>query len=167
MATGSGGGILGQDPHFKNGAETDPASIRQYEAAIADRRGDVRNSPVSEGRNAIQGYAVRQPLDDGQGRVTNHFLSYLDMPEQLGGSRLPTRHPRTAPARPSRPGILRRGSGPAERDGTRPRPAQQVRKQSDLDLPATHGSTVNGASSGRVWLQRRSDELTAAVALKS
>src|SRR5215217_7220532 len=30
--------LLGQDPHFMNGEQTDPASIRQYEAAIEDGR---------------------------------------------------------------------------------------------------------------------------------
>src|SRR5919112_4992748 len=33
--------LLGQDPHFMNGADTDPASIRQYEAAIDDGRDET------------------------------------------------------------------------------------------------------------------------------
>jgi hypothetical protein len=33
--------VLGQDPHFMNGGQTDLASIRQYEAAIEDRRDET------------------------------------------------------------------------------------------------------------------------------
>lgn len=30
--------LLGQDPHFMNGTQTDPAAIQEYEAAIRERR---------------------------------------------------------------------------------------------------------------------------------
>src|SRR5688572_30555358 len=33
--------LLGQDPHFMNGADTDPASIRRYQAAIKDGRDET------------------------------------------------------------------------------------------------------------------------------
>ena len=38
--------LLGQDPHFMNGADTDPDSIRQYRTAIeAGGRGERDDSP--------------------------------------------------------------------------------------------------------------------------
>src|SRR3954449_725775 len=33
--------LFGQDPHFMNGAETDPASVRRYKAAIGDGRDET------------------------------------------------------------------------------------------------------------------------------
>lgn len=72
--------LLGQEPHFMNGAETDPASIHQYEAAIADGRDETLE--ILQYRKDGAPFRARLfacPLDDGQGRVTNHFLSYLDI----------------------------------------------------------------------------------------
>src|SRR5829696_4443565 len=72
--------LLGQDPHFMNGDETNPASIRQYESAIADGR-DVTLEILQYRKDGAPFRAMlfASPLDDGQGKVTNHFLSYLDI----------------------------------------------------------------------------------------
>jgi PAS domain S-box-containing protein len=72
--------LLGQDPHFMNGAETDPGSIRQYEAAIEDSRDETLEILQYRKDGApFRAMLFASPLDDGQGRVTNHFLSYLDI----------------------------------------------------------------------------------------
>jgi PAS domain S-box-containing protein len=72
--------LLGQDPHFMNGAETDPASIRQYEAAIEDGRDETLELlQYRKDGTPFRAMLFASPLDDGQGKVTNHFLSYLDI----------------------------------------------------------------------------------------
>ena len=72
--------LLGQDPHFMNGADTDLTSIRQYEAAIEDRRDETLELLQYRKDGApFRAMLFASPLDDGQGRVTNHFLSYLDI----------------------------------------------------------------------------------------
>ena len=72
--------LLGQDPHFMNGAETDPASIRQYEAAIEDGRDETLEIlQYRKDGTPFRAMLFASPLDNGQGKVTNHFLSYLDI----------------------------------------------------------------------------------------
>jgi PAS domain S-box-containing protein len=72
--------LLGQDPHFMNGEGTDPSAIRQYTAAI--REGRDENLEIVQYRkdgSPFRAMLFASPLDDGQGGVTNHFLSYLDI----------------------------------------------------------------------------------------
>jgi len=72
--------LMGQDPHFMNGQETDPAAIQQYEAAM--REGRNENLELLQYRKdgtPFRAMLFASPLDDGQGTVTNHFLSYLDV----------------------------------------------------------------------------------------
>jgi PAS domain S-box-containing protein len=72
--------LLGQDPHFMNGADTDAGSIRQYEAAIEDSRDETLEILQYRKDGApFRAMLFASPLDDGQGKVTNHFLSYLDI----------------------------------------------------------------------------------------
>ena len=72
--------LLGQDPHFMNGAGTDPAAIQRYEAAIkADRADTLEILQYRKDGTPFRAMLFASPLDDGQGRVTNHFLSYLDI----------------------------------------------------------------------------------------
>ncbi len=72
--------LLGQEPHFMDGAETDPAAIRRYEAAIAERRDETLEIlQYRKDGTAFRAMLFATPLSDGQGRVTNHFLSYLDI----------------------------------------------------------------------------------------
>jgi PAS domain S-box-containing protein len=72
--------LLGQDPHFMNGADTEPAAIDRYEAAIKGGR-DETLEILQYRKDAMPFRAMlfASPLNDGQGRVTNHFLSYLDI----------------------------------------------------------------------------------------
>lgn len=72
--------LLGQDPHFMNGAETDPASIRQYQAAVeAGQDVTLEILQYRKDGTPFRAALFASPLDDGQGTVTNHFLSYLDI----------------------------------------------------------------------------------------
>jgi len=72
--------LVGQDPHFMNGEKTDPQAIRQYEAAIKD--GQDKSLEILQYRRdgtPFRAMLFASPLSDGQGTVTNHFLSYLDI----------------------------------------------------------------------------------------
>ena len=72
--------LLGQDPHFMNGPETELAAVHEYEAAIRERRDATLEilQYAKDGR-PFRAMLFASPLDDGQGTVTNHFLSYLDI----------------------------------------------------------------------------------------
>lgn len=72
--------LVGQDPHFLNGEGTDPAAIRQYTAAMDEKR-DETLEIVQHRKDGspFRAMLFASPLDDGQGTVTNHFLSYLDI----------------------------------------------------------------------------------------
>ncbi|MBB2964464.1 sensor histidine kinase [Methylobacterium sp. R2-1] len=72
--------LLGQDPHFMNGPATDSAAVQEYEAAIREsRNATLEILQYRKDGSAIRAMLFAAPLDDGQGTVTNHFLSYLDI----------------------------------------------------------------------------------------
>ncbi len=72
--------LLGQDPHFMNGAKTDPEAIQRYERAMAEGRDETLEIlQYRKDGTPFQAMLFATPLDDGQGTVTNHFLSYLDV----------------------------------------------------------------------------------------
>src|SRR5215211_9216726 len=72
--------LLGQDPHFMNGEDTDPAAVQQYQASIrAGRDETLEILQYRKDGTPFRAMLFASPLDDGQGRVTNHFLSYLDI----------------------------------------------------------------------------------------
>jgi PAS domain S-box-containing protein len=72
--------LLGQDPHFMNGEGTDPEAIRRYETAITDGRDETLEILQYRKDGApFRAMLFASPVDDGQGTVTNHFLSYLDI----------------------------------------------------------------------------------------
>jgi PAS domain S-box-containing protein len=72
--------LLGQDPHFMNGQGTDPEAIRRYEAAITDGRDETLEIvQYRKDGTPFRAMLFASPVDDGQGTVTNHFLSYLDI----------------------------------------------------------------------------------------
>jgi PAS domain S-box-containing protein len=72
--------LLGQDPHFMNGAGTDPEAIRRYEAAITERRDETLEIlQYRKDGSPFRAMLFASPVNDGQGTVTNHFLSYLDI----------------------------------------------------------------------------------------
>lgn len=72
--------LLGQEPHFMSGEGTDPAAMRSYTAAMA--AGHDANVEIVQYRrdgSAFRAMLFASPVSDGQGAVTNHFLSYLDI----------------------------------------------------------------------------------------
>jgi PAS domain S-box-containing protein len=72
--------LLGQDPHFMNGEGTDPEAIRRYEAAIMEGRDETLEIlQYRKDGSPFRAMLFASPVDDGQGTVTNHFLSYLDI----------------------------------------------------------------------------------------
>jgi PAS domain S-box-containing protein len=72
--------LLGQDPHFMNGEKTDPRSIQRYETAIAEGRDETLEIlQYRKDGTPFHAMLFASPLNDGQGTVTNHFLSYLDI----------------------------------------------------------------------------------------
>jgi PAS domain S-box-containing protein len=72
--------LLGQDPHFMNGAGTDPESIRRYEAAISEHRDETLEIlQYRKDGSPFRAMLFASPIDDGQGTITSHFLSYLDI----------------------------------------------------------------------------------------
>jgi PAS domain S-box-containing protein len=72
--------VLGQDPHFMNGEKTDPEAIQRYETAIAQGRDETLEIlQYRKDGTPFRAMLFASPLSDGQGTVTNHFLSYLDI----------------------------------------------------------------------------------------
>jgi PAS domain S-box-containing protein len=72
--------VLGQDPHFMNGEATDPEAIERYQAAIAEGRDETLEIlQYRKDGTPFRAMLFASPLDDGQGTVRNHFLSYLDI----------------------------------------------------------------------------------------
>src|SRR5215213_7004519 len=72
--------LLGQDPHFMNGEQTEADAIRQYETAINEGRDNsVEILQYGKDGKPFRAMLFASPLDNDQGRVTNHFLSYLDI----------------------------------------------------------------------------------------
>jgi PAS domain S-box-containing protein len=72
--------LLGQDPHFMNGEETDPEAIRRYQIAIKDGR-DETLEILQYRKDGTPFWATlfASSLEDSQGCGKNHFLSYLDI----------------------------------------------------------------------------------------
>jgi PAS domain S-box-containing protein len=68
--------LVGQDPHFMNGPHTDPAAIGQYELAMAERRdATLEILQYRKDGTPFRAMLFASPLNDGQGTITNHFLS--------------------------------------------------------------------------------------------
>jgi PAS domain S-box-containing protein len=80
--------LLGQNPHFMNGPETDTSAIQEYEEAIRERRSTTLEIlQYGKGGKPLRTMLFASPLDDGQGTVTNHFLSYLDITRRFEAER--------------------------------------------------------------------------------
>lgn len=76
--------LTGQDPHFMNGEGTDPDAIRRYEAAMAEGRDiDLEIVQYRKDGTAFRAMLFASPLDDGQGTVLHHFLSFLDITSRV------------------------------------------------------------------------------------
>ncbi|MBF9198028.1 histidine kinase dimerization/phosphoacceptor domain -containing protein [Microvirga terrestris] len=70
--------LLGQDPHFMNGEDTGPEAIRRYQTAIREARdATLEILQYRKDGTPFRAMLFASPVDDGQGTITNHFLSYL------------------------------------------------------------------------------------------
>lgn len=77
------GELMGQDPHFMNGSGTNPETIRGYEAAMEEGRDEtVEIVQYRKDGTPFRAMLFASPLDDGQGTVLHHFLSYLDISQR-------------------------------------------------------------------------------------
>jgi PAS domain S-box-containing protein len=75
--------LLGQDPHFMNGAGTAPEAIEQYTRAMHERRdATLEIVQYRKDGSAFRAMLFASPVEDGQGTVTSHFLSYLDITQR-------------------------------------------------------------------------------------
>ena len=72
--------LTGQDPHFMNGDGTDPAAVAQYEEAMAAGRDEnIELVQYRKDGTPFRAALFSSALDDGQGKVLHHFMSYLDI----------------------------------------------------------------------------------------
>ncbi|MEE1614016.1 histidine kinase dimerization/phosphoacceptor domain -containing protein [Microvirga sp. CF3016] len=72
--------LVGQDPHFMNGKETDPEAVQHYQAAIREGRDETLEIlQYRKDGTPFRAMLFASPLGNGQGGITNHFLSYLDI----------------------------------------------------------------------------------------
>jgi PAS domain S-box-containing protein len=72
--------LLGQQPHFMNGAETDADAIATYEAAmLAGEDATLEVLQYAKGGRPFWAMLFASPLLDDAGEVRNHFLSFLDI----------------------------------------------------------------------------------------
>ncbi|WP_237908313.1 sensor histidine kinase [Azospirillum brasilense] len=72
--------VLGQEPHFLDGPDTDPATIQRFKAALAEQRDETlevlqyrKDGGTLWAALFVGGWA------DASGRVVHHFLSFLDI----------------------------------------------------------------------------------------
>jgi PAS domain S-box-containing protein len=72
--------LTGQDPHFLNGPGTDPQAIQQYSRSMDEGRTETLEiQQYRKDGTPFRAMLFASPLEDGQGTITNHFLSYLDI----------------------------------------------------------------------------------------
>jgi diguanylate cyclase (GGDEF)-like protein/PAS domain S-box-containing protein len=72
--------LLGQEPHFMNGAGTDLDTVERLASAM--REGQNASWEIVQYRkdgSAFRALLFASPVEDTQGTVTSHFLSYLDV----------------------------------------------------------------------------------------
>lgn len=76
--------VLGQQPHFMNGPDTDPDDVARFREAL--RRGeDIVVDTWQYRKDGSPFYAAVfcSPIADEEGKVVQHFLSYLDITRRV------------------------------------------------------------------------------------
>ncbi|HEV2567089.1 sensor histidine kinase [Sphingomonas sp.] len=72
--------LLGQQPHFMNGVATDPHAIAAYEAAMDQGKdATLELLQYTKGGEPFWAMLFASPLLDDDGKVRNHFLSFLNI----------------------------------------------------------------------------------------
>jgi PAS domain S-box-containing protein len=76
--------VLGQQPHFMNGADTDSKDAARFAEAIrADQDDLVETVQYRKGGTRFIATVLISAFKDDQGKVLNHFLSWLDVTRRV------------------------------------------------------------------------------------
>ncbi len=75
---------LGQQPHFMNGPHTDPKDVARFAEALRSEQDDIIET-VQYRKNGSRFVAtvLLSAFKDDQGRVLNHFMSWLDVTRRV------------------------------------------------------------------------------------
>lgn len=72
--------VLGQEPHFLDGPDTDPATIQRFKAALAEQRDETLEVlQYRKDGSTLWATLFVSRWTDGTGRIVHHFLSFLDI----------------------------------------------------------------------------------------
>ena len=76
--------VLGQQPHFMNGPDTDPKDAARFAEALRSDQDDIIDT-VQYRRNGTRFVAtvLVSAFKDGEGRTSNHFMSWLDVTRRV------------------------------------------------------------------------------------
>lgn len=76
--------VLGQEPHFMNGRNTDPKDKARFSEAIRSDQDDIIET-VQYRKNGTRFVAtvLISAFKDDEGRVLNHFMSWLDVTRRV------------------------------------------------------------------------------------
>ena len=76
--------LLGQQPHFLNGPDTDPNDAARFTEALRSDQDDIIETVQyrKDGSRFIA-TVLLSAFKDGQGRVLNHFMSWLDVTRRV------------------------------------------------------------------------------------
>jgi PAS domain S-box-containing protein len=87
------GEMLGQQPFFMNGPDTDPEDAQRFRSAVNDGR-DVEVESFQYGKDGkrLCLSIFCRVLRDDHGRVDSHFLSYLDITRRVDAEAQIARH---------------------------------------------------------------------------
>lgn len=72
--------VLGQEPHFLDGPDTDPATIQRFKAALAEQRDETQEIlQYRKDGGTLWAALFVGGWADASGRVVHHFRSFLDI----------------------------------------------------------------------------------------
>ncbi|MDQ2106104.1 sensor histidine kinase [Azospirillum isscasi] len=72
--------VLGQEPHFLDGPDTDPATIQRFKAALAEQRDETLEIlQYRKDGGTLWATLFVSRWADASGQVVHHFLSFLDI----------------------------------------------------------------------------------------
>ncbi|HEY0629714.1 MAG TPA: PAS domain S-box protein [Sphingomicrobium sp.] len=76
--------VLGQQPHFMNGSGTDPKDAARFAEAIRSDQDDIIETvQYSKDGSRFVATVLISAFKDEQGRVLNHFMSWLDVTRRV------------------------------------------------------------------------------------
>ena len=75
--------VLGQEPHFLDGPDTDPATIQRFKAALAEQRDETLEIlQYRKDGGTLWATLFVSRWTDENGRIVHHFLSFLDVTQR-------------------------------------------------------------------------------------